>query len=344
MDVHQLLAFAVDNGAAELLCSAGVPPAMRKSGSLVRTRMDPLTSEVIDDMVRQVLGPERAADLDNRSQLDFVYAWRPGVTWRVSLFTDRGHRGAAFRLLSTGIPSPEKLLLPPVVRRVVESGRGLILLGAAPGHGRSTSLLSLADVVNRQREAHILTLERRLKVLLAPDKSVIFQREIGAQDLPAALAAAVDQDPDLLMVTHLVPAMLHDVLQLAARGRLVLCGCDAGSTLQVIHHVLSGHSGEALTHLRAELGVSLRLVLAQQLLPGADSKGSFLAGEVLSIGPDQARLLRTGDFASLTALLQKSGIEDVLSMDRCIQLLVRRELVSRAIARRYMNDEKLLES
>ncbi len=349
MEIHQLLAFAVDNAATEVLLSAGLPPMLRFADGLKPAKMEPVTTETMDEHLRQVLSPERLQQLYRDGQIELVWPLRPGASFRATVFADRSSWGITFRLMPTDVLPPEKLLLPKGLSRIVEGGSGLVLVAAPPGHGRSTTLLSLVDVVNRQRAAHILTLERRLKVRLESVKSVIFQRELGddPHSTEAALKVACIQDPDVLMVTHLPSGTLEPVLQLLGRDRLVLAGVEGTSTLEALRLLLSSTNDEAKERvklLRAALASSLRMVVAQKLLPRADRSGRVLASEVLPIEVEQARMLRTGDFGALGALLQSHGAEGVLSMDRCIQLLFKRKLVERDIARRHMNDEKLLES
>ena len=347
MDIRQLLSFAVDNAATEILVSVGQPPLLRFPDALKQTKMAAVTPEVMQAHLQGVLSPESLGLLYRDRQAELIWDLRPGVSFRTTIFSERTSWAITFRLMPTDVPPPAALLLPKDLARVVESGTGMVLVAAPVGHGRSTTLLSLVNVVNQQRVAHILTLERRLKVLLTPQSSVIFQRELGSdpQATVAALNVACIQDPDVLMVTHLLPEMLSSALELAGRGRLVLAGVQATSAIDAVRLMLSSvEKGMPLDLLQASLASSLKMVVAQRLLPRADGKGVIVASEVLPIRVEEARMLRTGDFKAMQAVLRGHGEGPVLGMDRCIQLLFKRGLVERDIARRHMNDEKLLES
>jgi len=345
MDVHPLLSFAVDNGATEVLIQVGLPPTFRFPDGLRPAHLEPLTAEIMEANLRELLGNKGLSRLYRDRHVEFMWHLSPGIVFRTTVFSERTSWAVSFRLMPTEVLPPEKLLLPKELRKIAgDDGSGLILGAAAPGHGRSTTLLSLVNAVNLQRAAHVLTLERRLKVLLPSQQSFLFQREVGSDPMAVAgaLKAACVQDPDVLMITHLEPGMLPDALDLAGRGRLVLAGFDAPSVLDVFRILLP--SQDNTDALRASLALSLRAVMAQRLVPRADAPGRVLASEILPIRIEEARMLRAGDLKGLSSVLASHAEEGVLSMDRCIQILLKRGLVDRDVARRHMNDPKLLES
>ena len=347
MDVHQLLAYALDNSATEVMISVGLPPTLRFPDGLRPAPLDPLTPESMEALLHEVLGPDFLARLFHERQLELLWRLRPDAVFRAAVFSERTSWAVAFRLMPSTVPSPETLLLPKELRAAAEDGSGLVLVAAAPGHGRSTTLLSLVDVVNQQRAAHVLTLERRLKILLAPRKSMLFQREIGPDPLAAAnaLKVACVQDPDVLMITHLHPTMLPDALELAGRGRLVFAGVDAVSAVDALRLLLTRRDDpEATVALQTALALSLHMVIAQRLLPRADQSSWVLATEMLPIRIEEARLLRVGDLKALQAVLLSHPEDGAIGMDRCIQFLYKRNIIDRDCARRHMNDQKLLEA
>lgn len=347
MDITQLLTFAIDNDADQAVISAGSPPVLRKEGKLVFTKMDALTGDDTHDLIYPALGPTRVEQLEKDREIHFTHQLREDRQCLVSVYFERGHISAVFRIAPPAAALPTKLGLPSLVAEACRASQGLVVLASPPGHGKSTALASLVELINSEREATILTIEKRIIHPHVDRKSVIHQREVGrdALSFSSALEWVGDQDPDVLVIDPMnEPETIRQALAFAGRGRLVLASLEADYVLEALEKLMSGARAERVPNVSRQVGASLLLVAAIRLLPRKDGPGRVPATEVLRVDAEVARLIRQGDTKALAKHMTSPEEAGTWTLDSFILKLTERGLVEEETARRYLLDVKAMES
>ena len=346
MDIAQLLTFAVDNNADQVLVSAGSPPILRKGGSLVFTKMDALSREDTHSLIYSCLSPGQASQLETEHDLSFSMVVREGVRCHASACFERGSLAAVFTVAAPVIDSPTKLGLPSFLAEATRANHGLIVIAAPGGHGKSTAISSLVEIVNTEREATILTIEERIINLHSNKKSVIHQREVGrdTQSFYSALEAASMQDPDVLAIDPMdTPETIRGAPDYAGRGHLVIASMRADYIVEAVQKLLSAASGKDAESVRRQMSAELVALAAIRLLPRKDGEGRVPSTELLKVDAEIAVLIRNGNIDGLAARMSASEGAGIWTMDSFILKLHERGLVEDETAKRYLRDPGVME-
>ncbi|MGN0014906.1 MAG: type IV pilus twitching motility protein PilT, partial [Candidatus Gastranaerophilaceae bacterium] len=202
MLIEELLEAAVKAKASDLHISANLPPVMRISGNLERTALPPLAPEDVESLLFPMLSNEQRRTLEQVWELDMSYGIHGIGRFRVNIYKDKGNYAAAFRTINSVAPKFEDLGLPPIVQKITERPRGLILVTGPTGSGKSTTLASMIDHINETRAEHILIIEDPTEFVHTSKKSIVHQRELGqdTRSFANALRSALREDPDIILV------------------------------------------------------------------------------------------------------------------------------------------------
>ena len=346
-NITELLTFAINNGAEQVLISAGSPPVMRQKGELVFAKMDALTVEDTRNLITSALTPDQMKELERERELNFTCQMMEDRRVLGSAYFERGGVSAVFRIVPPAVVLPTKLGLPSLVAEAARAPEGLIVIASPPGHGKSTALASLVELINSEREVTVLTIEERIGYPHANKKSVVHQREVGRDTLSflSALDAAAAQDPDVVVIDPMKDAeAIRRVLALAGRGHLVIASMEADYALEAIEKLLDAAEDKDSPSVRRQLAASLILVAAIRLLPRKDAAGRVPATELLKVDADLARLIRAGDLKALDKQMTSPEETGTWTMDSFILKLHERDLVDDEAVRRYLLDASALES
>jgi twitching motility protein PilT len=247
----------------------------------------------------------------------------------------RGSVSAAFRLVPSGTPSLEDLGVPPVLREFTQKPRGFVLVTGPTGSGKSTTLAAMIDVINREREDHILTIEDPIEFLHRHKKSIVNQREIGsdAENFSLGLRAALRQDPDVILVGEMRDKeTVATALTAAETGHLVFATLHTQSTAQTVDRIIDVFPAEQQAQVRTQLSVALQGIVTQQLLPTADGQGRVVACEVLVPNPAVRNLIRESKTHQIYSAIQTSGSTGMQTMDADLVRLVRSGQITMELA------------
>ncbi len=336
LDFAAVLTKMVKVRASDVHLTPGFPPAVRVRGRIVP--MDdypPLNPQETREIVYSVLNDSQRKRFENEQQLDFAYAI-PGVArFRVNCFFQRGAISAAFRLIPTEILGLESLGLPQVLEEFTRKPRGFVLLTGPTGSGKSTTLASMVDMINEEREEHILTIEDPIEFLHSHKKCIVNQREIGADahDFAVALKAALREDPDVILVGEMRDLeTISTALTAAETGHLVFATLHTQSTAQTVDRIIDVFPPHQQQQVRMQLSIALQGIVTQQLLPTADGSARIVACEVLVPTPAIRNLIREGKTHQIYSALQTSGAIGMQTMDSHLARLVRMGKITRSLA------------
>jgi twitching motility protein PilT len=294
-----------------------------------------LTPTDTREIVYSILSGSQRQKFENNWQIDFAYQIPGQARFRVNAYFQRTAVGAAFRLIPFEVVPLEALGLPPVVAEFASKPRGLVLVTGPTGSGKSTTLASLIDVINSNREEHIMTIEDPIEFLHQHKKCIVNQRELGsdATSFGDALKAALRQDPDVILVGEMRDLdTISTAITAAETGHLVFATLHTQDTAQTIDRIIdvfpSGQQGQ----IRAQLSVALQGIMTQTLLPTADGSGRCVAAEVLVPTAAVRNLIRESKSHQIYSVLQTGGSFGMQTMDAALASLVRAGKVTRQVA------------
>ena len=202
MEITDLLRFTIENDASDLHLSAKNQPIVRISGKLQRIKSEPLSADEIKRMVYSIMSEDQRAEYEREKEIDFAISLGDDARFRVNAFTNRMGTAAVFRIIPSKIPTMEDLDLPRVMRRLAELENGIVLVTGPTGSGKSTTLASMINHINRKHQKHILTIEDPVEFFHTSDKSLVNHRELGSDTVSfsRALKSALREDPDVILV------------------------------------------------------------------------------------------------------------------------------------------------
>jgi twitching motility protein PilT len=335
-DFADVLTKMVEDRASDVHLSPGFCPAIRVRGRIVPLEdYAPLTSQETRDTVYSLLNDDQRKRFESQKQLDLAYAV-PGVArFRVNCFFQRGAISAAFRRIPHEIPRLDELGLPRILEDLTRKPRGLVLVTGPTGSGKSTSLAAMLDIINEERDEHMLTIEDPIEFLHSHKRCIVNQREIGADamDFGSALKSALREDPDVILVGEMRDLeTMSTALTAAETGHLVFATLHTQSTAQTVDRIIDIFPSEQQAQVRMQLSIGLQGIVTQQLLPTADGAGRVVACEVLIPTPAVRNLIREGKTHQIYSAIQTSGSIGMQTMDAHLAQLVRLGKVSRQLA------------
>ncbi|OFV87678.1 MAG: type IV pili twitching motility protein PilT [Acidobacteria bacterium RBG_16_68_9] len=285
MELSEILTEAIRNDASDVLLKAGVPPAFRLGADLLPLEgAEPLTPEclvrIVDGLVDDVRRPRLQAEM----QVDLAYEHPDLGRFRINIFRQRGLLSLVVRVIKTDIRNIAALNLPPVVERLANERRGLILATGTTGSGKSTTLAAMTDHINRTRQSHIITIEDPIEYVHRDRMSFVNQREIGydATGFASALKSALRQNPDVILVGEMRDLeTIETAIMAAETGHLVMSTLHTLDAPETITRTISAFPEDQREQVRLILASVLKGIISQRLIPRADKHGMVPAVEVL---------------------------------------------------------------
>nr|WP_225779603.1 PilT/PilU family type 4a pilus ATPase [Pseudomonas sp. Marseille-Q3773] len=323
MEVTDLLAQAVDAGASDLHLVAGQIPMLRLDGALQRMAMPALAAAALNEGMATLLDTDQQRRWAQGGELDLALELPMLGRFRLNLYRQLHGLAVTFRLIPGRIATLDELELEDVFQAVAQCQDGLILVGGPTGSGKSSTLATLLDQLNRSRALHIITLEDPIEVIHSSQRSLVTQREIGrhCEGYPQGLRSALRQDPDVIMIGELRDLeTIRLALRAAETGHLVLATVHTRSAANSIDRLVEVFAAEEKALVRTMLADVLRLVVAQVLL-GRVGGGRVAAREVLVATTAVRNLVREGRMAQLCSVMQAGGAEGMRTMEAALRVL-----------------------
>jgi twitching motility protein PilT len=330
--IDDLLTVMVERNASDLHLSAGSPPVIRVTGRLEPLPdYEQLTPEEIRTLMYRILSTEQQKVLETRRQIDLSHSIPGLARFRVNAYFQRDSVGAAFRLIPDDIKTLDQLGIPAKLYELADKPRGLVLVTGPTGSGKSTTLASLLDHVNRTRHEHILTIEDPIEFLHHHGTCIVNQREIGpdATSFADGLRAALRQDPDVILVGEMRDLeTVATALTAAETGHLVFATLHTQSAPTTIDRVIDVFPAEQQGQVRVQLASTLQGVVTQNLVPTASGLGRTAALEILI--PDDAvrNLIRQAKVEQIYSVMQTSTSRGMQTMEQSLADLVLRHVIT----------------
>ncbi|MFH1459558.1 MAG: type IV pilus twitching motility protein PilT [Candidatus Omnitrophota bacterium] len=324
---------------SDLHLCVGLPPMVRKAESLMPLGNEKLQENDIREILTSITPPAREIDFNNRGQeLDFGVTVGNSARFRLNIYHDRNGICAALRQIPQKIKPLETLGLPASVRKACELQRGLVLVTGPTGSGKSTTLASIIDQINNERQTHIITLEDPIEYLHTHKRSVINQREIGtdSKTFAQALRAALREDPDVILVGEMRDLeTISNAVTAAETGHLVFGTLHTRSAAQSVSRVIDVFPAEQQAQIRIQFAEAINIVVSQNLVPSRDGDTRYLACEVMVANTGIRNLIRENKTFQIKNMIESGGREGMQTMDQSLHDLLDGAKISLRTARKY---------
>lgn len=343
--MEDLLQLAVDEGASDIHLSVGAAPILRIHGSLHSLDCDSLHPSDTERLVHEITPPEHLNRIEKMKGADFGLPFKDLARFRVNVLQQKGSLGMVLRQIPNQLMDLDDIGLPPQVIDLLRKPRGLILVTGPTGSGKTTTLASMIDLVNRERDCHIITVEDPIEYHHQHKKSIITQRELGV-DVPSfseALRAALRQDPDVILVGEMRDLeTISAAITAAETGHLVLGTLHTTGAPQTIDRIIDAFPSGQQGQIRMQLAESLQAVISQSLLRRIDKPGRVAAFEIMITTPSIRALIRDHKTFRIKSDIQTGSKLGMIDMETHLKELVQAGAISRESAMDAATDQNLL--
>lgn len=350
INMKKLLHSAVANSASDLIITAGSSPCLRIDGDIIPLEADVLSPSDTKRMLFSILNSKQREIFEEKKEIDFALSAKirrseesvaedTPFRFRINGFYQRGNVAVAVRVIPKKIPTPEELGLPPVLVTLAKKKQGLILITGPTGHGKSTTMAALIDVINQERPCHIITVEDPIEYVHTNKKAIVEQREVFADTLSFAnaLKYVLRQDPDVILVGEMRDQeTIAAALTAAETGHLVIATLHTNSAPQSVDRIIDSFPAHQQNQIRIQLAGSVLAIVAQRLVQRRDGKGRIAAFEVM-VGSSAIRnLIREGKTHLIPSVMETSAKDGMITMDKSLHELYEKNLIRRQDAAVYM--------
>lgn len=325
MEIHDLLADAVNKRASDLHITADNPPVLRIDGELMpQTEYPRVTHENLEQMLQSITNEEQRKRFENELELDFGYNLKGKGRFRANACVQKGSISLCFRLLQEKVPDIDELGLPDVCKEMAMRERGLIIVSGPTGSGKTTTLAAMVKYINSLRRRRIITIEDPIEFVHENNNCLITQRELGTDTLSfgTALKHALRQDPDVILVGEMRDLeTISTALTAAETGHLIFATLHTPSAPQSIDRIVDIFPPYQQPQVRVQLSTTLEAVIYQTLIPKMDGKGRVAGVEVMIATDAIKNLIREGKTSHMWNVMQTGSQFGMQTLDQAINLL-----------------------
>jgi len=329
--IQDLLRRVVERKGSDLFITAGFPPAVKIDGEIRPQTERALTGEQSATLVRAIMNDRQSKEFDSTKECNFAIA-PPGIgRFRVSAFVQQGQVGCVIRTINATIPTFEELDLSPVLKEVVLSKRGLVLLVGGTGSGKSTTLAAMVGYRNEKTRGHIITIEDPVEYIHPHKGCVVTHREVGVdtENWHAALKSTLRQAPDVILIGEIRDKETMEYgIQFAETGHLVLATLHANSSNQALDRIINFFPDEKREQLLMDLSLNIRGLISQRLIPREGGKGRIAATEIMLHSPLIQDLIFKGEVHKIKEVMSRSTRIGMQTFDQCLFDLYERSYIS----------------
>jgi twitching motility protein PilT len=330
VNINKILELAIEKKASDLHLTAGSPPIIRVFGELEVLNLAALDASDISLMIYSLMGKQQIKEFELTKDVDFGIQYDLENRFRVNVHQQRGFLEATLRWINANISSPEDLKLPEVVKDFTRIKDGLILIIGPAGSGKTTTMAAMVELINQERNAVIIILERAIEYLHANVKSIIKQREVGVDtnSFAASIKSSLRQDPNVIVVGELGDVeTIRTVLYACEAGYMVIASCPAPNITQAIEMLANAFTAENRKQILSRISTCLKGAICQTLLPLKDKKGRVLATEVLVASETVSSVIRNDELAQISEIIRAGATHKMHSMASSMRNLYQQGLI-----------------
>jgi len=338
MDFKALLKLMVHKNASDLFVTTAVPPSLKVNGRIVPVTQTPLSPEQAKELVFSVMNTKQLKEFTETRECNFAVS-APGTgRFRVNVFQQRNQVAMVIRKIETRIPSLDELNMPPVIKELAMTLRGLIMFVGGTGTGKSTSLAAMIGYRNQNSSGHIITIEDPIEYIHKHAGCIISQREVGVDTdtFDIALKNTLRQAPDVILIGEVrARETMEHAIVFAETGHLCLCTLHANNANQALDRIVNFFPEDRKQQLLMDLSLNLKAIISQRLLPRRDGKGRRVAVEILINSPHIADLILKGDVPGVKEAMKKATESGMQTFDQALFELARAREIAEEDAIHY---------
>ncbi len=329
VNLQQAVEKGIERGAKSVFLFAGFPP-LGNTGKLSKLEEYDLEEKDIEEIFKSTASSWQLERFNKEREIDYSYGIEKVGRFRVCAFSNMGQTALVMRLIPPEVPRFEALNLPDVLKEFTSLRDGLVLITGPTGNGKSTTLAALIDIISRERSCHIVTIEDPIEYLFRPHQSIISQREVGRDtaSFGEALRRSLREDPDVILVGEVRDAeSLRVVLEMAETGHLVLCSMHTSNVVQTLERIYDLFPEDQRNQVKTQVAQVLKGVVSLRLLARQDGRGLIPACEVMKVNSAIRNLIRAEKPHEIYAIIESSGRQGMVTMDRALLELYRKEII-----------------
>ena len=321
---EKLIKIMVEKKASDLFLTLGLPPCIKLNGAVVPISKQKLSQQSCEELVLSTMSEEQRAEFYRDKELNYAVISEESGRFRASAFYQRGEIGIVLRRIETQIPTPEALLLPPILKELVMNRRGIVIFVGATGTGKSTSLAALIGHRNKTSPGHSVSIEDPIEFVHEHQGCIITQREVGVdtESFEVALKNTLRQAPDVILIGEIrTRETMQHAITFAETGHLVLATLHANNANQALDRINHFFAADRHSQLWMDLSLNLRGIVAQQLVPTIDGKSRRAAIEIMLNTPLVADTIRKGNVHKIKEIMTSSTEHGMQTFDQALYAL-----------------------
>ncbi len=347
MEIRSILNSAIEKKASDIFLVAGCAVAFKINNNVREQEGEPLIPDTTRELIGQVykIAGRAMNKIEATGDDDFSFSIKETGRFRCSVYRQRGSRAAVVRVVSFELPDPREKMIPEAVTELWKIKKGLVLVTGSAGSGKSTTLASIVDKINKNRHAHVITIEDPIEFIHRHDKSIVSQREIehDTSNYQSALRAALRQAPNVIQIGEMRDfETIQTAITASETGQLVLSTLHTIGAAKSIDRIIDVFPADQQQQVRVQLSMELRAVVSQQLIP-SERGGLVPAFEIMLVNNAIRNMIKDSKINQIDNVIQSSGSEGMVAMDSSILELYKKALINKDNALRYsVNPEMLL--
>ena len=334
-DINGFLRKAVEEGASDVHLRIDEVPVVRKDGKIVKTNYPLIKEKDISHVLNVVLPKYLRTKVQAAFDLDFSYEIRGVSRFRINLARQLGNTSLVFRIIPYEIPTFEELRLPPAINTFARFNSGIVLVTGPTGSGKSTTIASLIDLINRNERKHIITIEDPIEFIYSNKNCIITQRqvEIDTLSFPDGVKYALRQDPDVILIGEIRDIeTLTSAMKAAETGHLVIASLHTNDAIQTVSRIVGMYDPKDRDNVRKQLAETLKGCVAQKLIPLKNGHGRVPACEIMVVTPTIKDFIIKDELEQIYDLVKKGSYNDMITMNMSLLQLIKEDLISREVA------------
>ncbi|OGX39308.1 MAG: type IV pili twitching motility protein PilT [Omnitrophica WOR_2 bacterium RIFCSPHIGHO2_02_FULL_68_15] len=332
LSMDALLRMVVEQGATDLHLGAALPPHLRLDDRLVAMDHPPLSGNDVRELAYSLIAPEKVERFERWKELDFAFSVEGLARFRANYFIQQGYVGVAIRMLPFRILSFSELGLPAkIMTDFCEKPKGLVLVTGATGSGKTTTLASMVDYLNTNKDYHVVTIEDPIEYTHTSKRSIVDQREVGSdtQSFAQGLKHVLRQDPDVILIGEMRDLeTIETALIVAETGHLVLATLHTSDAMQTVNRIVDVFPANQQNQVRIQLSLELLGIVSQQLIPKAAGRGRVLATEFLLVNHAVRSLIREQKIHQIYSVIQTGQKEGMRTMNQTLYELYTQRVIT----------------